>query len=99
MPLQTINTLAVLSMLLTQDRCTKNYLLYLDLKTSKWQMFAYDLKSALNADAGYGGKQSPELEEKIRGMALTGRGFPVGGRLRVKGGGNAGRGDGEGLHR
>lgn len=42
-------------MLLTQDRCTKNYLLYLDLNTTTWQMFAYDLKSALNADAGYPG--------------------------------------------
>ena len=52
---QTINTMAVLTMLLTQDRCTKNYLLYLDLNTNKWQMLAYDLKSALNADAGLGG--------------------------------------------
>jgi hypothetical protein len=56
--LQTINTMAVLTMLLTQDRCTKNYLLYLDLDTKKWQMLAYDIKSALNADAGYGGMNS-----------------------------------------
>ena len=52
--------MAVLTMLLTQDRCTKNYLLYQDEATSKWQMFAYDLKSALNADAGLGGKPATD---------------------------------------
>lgn len=52
--------MAVLTMLLTQDRCTKNYLVYQDQATGKWQMFAYDLKSALNADAGFGGKPATD---------------------------------------
>ena len=53
--LQTINTMAVLTMLLTQDRCTKNFLVYRDPNTTKWQFFGYDLKSAMNTANGYGG--------------------------------------------
>ena len=42
-------------MLLTQDRCTKNFLVYRDPNTTKWQFFGYDLKSAMNTANGYGG--------------------------------------------
>ena len=49
--------MAVLSMLLTQDRCTKNFLAYQAPNTtgSLWSFLAYDLKSALGADAGLNG--------------------------------------------
>ena len=52
--------MAVLTMLLTQDRCTKNFLIYRDVNTTKWQLFGYDLKSAMNTAAGFGGTQASD---------------------------------------
>ena len=54
---QVINTMAVWSMLLTQDRCTKNFLMYQSPTSTGglWSVLAYDLKSAMGADAGLNG--------------------------------------------
>ena len=48
---QVINQLTVLTMLLTQDRCTKNWLMYQSSNSTgaMWSMLPYDLKSSLGA--------------------------------------------------
>jgi hypothetical protein len=51
----TINYLAVMAALLTQDRCTKNYYLLLDKGGASWRLLPGDSKSAMGADSGLGG--------------------------------------------
>lgn len=57
---QTINHLAAQTVLLNQDRCTKNFFLYLDPSSSQWSMLPWDIESAFGIDRGLGGQPAPD---------------------------------------
>ena len=49
---QVVNYMAAQTVLLNQDRCTKNFYIYYDNSTSQWSMLAWDVESALTSDRG-----------------------------------------------
>ena len=59
--LQVIENMAVQTLLLNQDRCTKNYNMYYDKAgTKEWQMMPWDLEESLGISSGLGGKPAPD---------------------------------------
>ncbi|MEW5306997.1 MAG: hypothetical protein WDW36_009419 [Sanguina aurantia] len=56
---QVINDMAIQTLLLNLDRCTKNFYLYLDPDTQEWYRFPWDLDGALGQDNKLGGKPGP----------------------------------------
>lgn len=44
--------MAVQTMMLNQDRCTKNFFTYFNSYTGQWQRFPWDLESAFGISAG-----------------------------------------------
>lgn len=58
---QVIEYMAVQTLLLNQDRCTKNYNMYYDKTgTKEWQMLPWDLEESLGISSGLGGKPAPD---------------------------------------
>ena len=58
---QVIENMAVQSLLLNQDRCTKNYNMYYDKSgTKEWQMLPWDLEESLGISSGLGGEPAPD---------------------------------------
>ena len=55
-----VNYLAAQALVLNQDRCTKNFNLYLDPSTTQWSMLAWDLESTFGIDRGLGGVPAPD---------------------------------------
>lgn len=52
-----IENMAVNTLLLNQDRCTKNYNMYWDKTgTGEWQMLPWDLEESLGISSGLNGK-------------------------------------------
>lgn len=52
---RTINQLAAQTVVLNQDRCTKNFLVYRDPSSRQWSMLPWDVESAFTNDRGLGG--------------------------------------------
>ena len=53
--------MSVQTLLLNQDRCTKNYNMYYDKTgTKEWQMLPWDLEESLGISSGLGGKPAPD---------------------------------------
>jgi spore coat protein CotH len=50
-----INLMAAQTLVLNQDRCSKNFYVYLDPSTGQWSMLPWDLESAFSSDRGLGG--------------------------------------------
>ena len=58
---QVIEYMAVQTLLLNQDRCTKNYNMYYDKTgTKEWQILPWDLEESLGISSGLGGKPAPD---------------------------------------
>jgi hypothetical protein len=55
-----INYMAAMTLLLNQDRCTKNFYVYLDPKTNQWSMLPWDVEAAFATDRGLGGRPAPD---------------------------------------
>lgn len=55
-----INYLAAQTLILNQDRCTKNFMVYLDKSTDQWNMLAWDVESGFGIDRGLGGQPAPD---------------------------------------
>ena len=59
--MQFIENMAVQTLLLNQDRCTKNYNMYYDKTgTQEWQMLPWDLEESLGISSGLGGQPAPD---------------------------------------
>lgn len=52
--------MAVSNMLLNQDRCTKNYYLYLNPKDFRWRIFPWDLDRTFGISNLYARNPQPE---------------------------------------
>ena len=57
---KTINYMASQALLLNQDRCTKNYLIYLDPSSQQWAMLPWDIEGSFGIDRGLGGQPAPD---------------------------------------
>ncbi|KAL0031002.1 hypothetical protein WJX79_008100 [Trebouxia sp. C0005] len=58
---EVIENMAVQTLLLNQDRCTKNYNMYYDKTgTQEWQMLPWDLEESLGISSGLGGQPAPD---------------------------------------
>eukprot|EP01024_Parvocaulis_polyphysoides_P030474 TRINITY_DN27701_c1_g1_i3.p1 TRINITY_DN27701_c1_g1~~TRINITY_DN27701_c1_g1_i3.p1 ORF type:complete len:706 (+),score=98.23 TRINITY_DN27701_c1_g1_i3:148-2118(+) len=57
---QVINEMAVQTMMLNQDRCTKNFYVFYDVETQEWYRFPWDMESSFSISAGYGGIAAPD---------------------------------------
>eukprot|EP00884_Botryococcus_braunii_P015668 jgi/Botrbrau1/2785/Bobra.0164s0062.1 len=57
---EVINYMAAATMLLYQDRCTKNWYIYQDNSTGTWSLLPHDLKTSLGADRGLHGTPAPD---------------------------------------
>ena len=57
---QVINVLAAQTLILNQDRCTKNYMVYQDLRSGQWSMLPWDVESGFGIDRGPGGQPAPD---------------------------------------
>lgn len=55
-----INYMSAMTLLLNQDRCTKNFYVYRDPQTDRWSMLPWDVEAALATDRGLGGKPAPD---------------------------------------
>ncbi|KAK9829605.1 hypothetical protein WJX72_006837 [[Myrmecia] bisecta] len=55
-----VNHMAAETLLLNQDRCTKNYLMFYDPDTREWSHLPDDLKSAFGISSGLGGTPAPD---------------------------------------
>ncbi|KAK9806846.1 hypothetical protein WJX72_004789 [[Myrmecia] bisecta] len=55
-----VNHMAAETLMLNQDRCTKNYLMFYDPDTREWSHLPDDLKSAFGISSGLGGKPAPD---------------------------------------
>lgn len=60
----TINYLAVYAVLLSQDRCTKNFGLYIS-PAGAWRLLPGDSKSALGSDSGLGGEHATDYAIEV----------------------------------
>ncbi|CAG9462414.1 unnamed protein product [Pedinophyceae sp. YPF-701] len=56
----TVSEMAVQSMLLNQDRCTKNFYSYYNAWTRRWMRIPWDLESSLGISSGLGGAPAPD---------------------------------------
>ena len=52
---QVVNHMAAQTLLLNQDRCTKNFYIYRDLASQQWSMFPWDVESG-EPPAGWAGR-------------------------------------------
>ena len=50
-----LNYMAAQTLILNQDRCTKNYFLYQDSASGQWSMLPWDVESGFGIDRGLGG--------------------------------------------
>lgn len=57
---KTINYMAAMTLMLNQDRCTKNFYVYQDPKDELWTMLPWDVEAAFGTDRGLGGKPAPD---------------------------------------
>ena len=57
---KTINYMAAMTLMLNQDRCTKNFYVYQDPKDELWTMLPWDLEASFGTDRGLGGKPAPD---------------------------------------
>ncbi|KAL4425867.1 hypothetical protein ABPG75_009883 [Micractinium tetrahymenae] len=57
---QVINHMAAQTLVLNQDRCTKNFYIYLDPASGQWSMLPWDLESGFGIDRGLGGQPAPD---------------------------------------
>uniref|UniRef100_A0A1D1ZRX4 LTD domain-containing protein n=1 Tax=Auxenochlorella protothecoides TaxID=3075 RepID=A0A1D1ZRX4_AUXPR len=57
---QVINYLAAQTLILNQDRCTKNYFVYRDRPSGQWSMLPWDVESGFGIDRGLGGVPAPD---------------------------------------
>ena len=55
-----INYMSAMTLMLNQDRCTKNFYVYRDPTTEQWSMLPWDVEAALATDRGLGGKPAPD---------------------------------------
>ena len=55
-----INYMSAMTLMLNQDRCTKNFYVYRDPVTGQWSMLPWDVEAALATDRGLGGKPAPD---------------------------------------
>ncbi|GMH43574.1 hypothetical protein BSKO_11496 [Bryopsis sp. KO-2023] len=55
-----INYMAVSSLLLNQDRCTKNFYTYMDPVTQRWSVFPWDLEASMGISNGLNGKPAKD---------------------------------------
>lgn len=53
--LQTINHMAAQTVVLNQDRCTKNFYIYYEPASDQWSFIPWDLESSFSIDRGLGG--------------------------------------------
>eukprot|EP01023_Acetabularia_acetabulum_P039542 TRINITY_DN3807_c0_g1_i13.p2 TRINITY_DN3807_c0_g1~~TRINITY_DN3807_c0_g1_i13.p2 ORF type:complete len:366 (-),score=52.04 TRINITY_DN3807_c0_g1_i13:2179-3276(-) len=52
--------MAVQTMMLNQDRCTKNFYVFFDVETQEWYRFPWDMESAFSISSGYQGIAAPD---------------------------------------
>eukprot|EP00887_Chlorella_sp_A99_P004584 scaffold4.g4584.t1 len=58
---QVINHMAAQTLILNQDRCTKNFFVYRDpANGNQWSMIPWDVESGFASDRGLGGKPAPD---------------------------------------
>ncbi|KAL4445750.1 hypothetical protein ABPG77_008949 [Micractinium sp. CCAP 211/92] len=57
---QVINHMAAQTLVLNQDRCTKNFYIYRDPASGQWSMFPWDVESGFGIDRGLGGQPAPD---------------------------------------
>ncbi|KAK2079242.1 hypothetical protein QBZ16_002933 [Prototheca wickerhamii] len=57
---QVLNYMAAQTLILNQDRCTKNYFLYQDSASGQWSMLPWDVESGFGIDRGLGGTPAPD---------------------------------------
>lgn len=57
---QVINLMAAQTLVLHQDRCTKNFIMYYEPATDMWTMLPWDLDSAFGIDRGLGGEPTKD---------------------------------------
>ncbi|KFM22923.1 hypothetical protein F751_6432 [Auxenochlorella protothecoides] len=55
-----INYMAAQTLILNQDRCTKNYFVYRDRPSGQWSMLPWDVESGFGIDRGLGGVPAPD---------------------------------------
>ncbi|KAH7617481.1 hypothetical protein NADE_007259 [Nannochloris sp. 'desiccata'] len=57
---KTINYMAAMTLMLNQDRCTKNYEIYLDPGFEQWSMLPWDVEGSFGIDRGLGGQPAAD---------------------------------------
>ena len=57
---KTINYMAAMTLLLNQDRCTKNFEIYYDPSAQQWAMLPWDIEGSFGIDRGLGGVPAPD---------------------------------------
>lgn len=57
---QVINHMAAQTLILNQDRCTKNFNLYREPNSGQWIMLPWDVESGFSIDRGLGGEPAPD---------------------------------------
>jgi len=57
---QVINHMAAQTLILNQDRCTKNFNLYREPDSGQWIMLPWDVESGFSIDRGLGGEPAPD---------------------------------------
>lgn len=55
-----INYMAAQTLVLNQDRCTKNYFMLREAATGQWSVLPWDVESGFGIDRGYGGVPAPD---------------------------------------
>lgn len=55
-----INFMAAQTLVLNQDRCTKNFYVYQDPSSYQWSILPWDLESTFSTDRGLGGTPAPD---------------------------------------
>lgn len=55
-----VNYMAAMTVLLNQDRCTKNFYVYKDPKTEQWSLLPWDVEASFGSDRGLGGRPAPD---------------------------------------
>lgn len=57
---QVINHMAAQTLILNQDRCTKNFNVYREPNSGQWIMLPWDVESGFSIDRGLGGEPAPD---------------------------------------
>eukprot|EP01025_Chloroclados_australasicus_P013026 TRINITY_DN1620_c0_g1_i5.p1 TRINITY_DN1620_c0_g1~~TRINITY_DN1620_c0_g1_i5.p1 ORF type:complete len:1023 (+),score=138.19 TRINITY_DN1620_c0_g1_i5:371-3439(+) len=57
---QIVNEMAIQTMLLNMDRCTKNFYVYFDVINQEWYRIPWDMERAFGISSGYGGIPAPD---------------------------------------